>query len=139
MPSPYGALQRSSFGSFSPALTHRANVCHASGADWLPKRRFARRDDGGAGLIESRDQAFGGFGVVTVIVAEGLNQGGFFNVDAIEERRSGGDCGDGEAEPVAGMHADGKERQPKAEIRRMADEAIDAGAIELLRIENSDV
>ena len=102
-------LQRLSFVSFSRGTTHRANVCHASGADWLQNRRFARRDAGAAGLIEARDQAFGGFGVVTVIVAEGLNQGGFFNVDAIEKRRGGGDCGDGEAEPVAGMHADGKQ------------------------------
>lgn len=60
-------------------------------------------------------------------------------MNAIEDGRGGWHDGNGEAEPIAGMNADGQEDEDEAEVGRMADETIEAGTIEFLRIENGDV
>jgi hypothetical protein len=78
-------------------------------------------------------------GVVGILRAEGLKQGGFFDVNAVEERGGTGHEDDGEAEPIAGVQGHGEEDQQQAEIRRMADEAVKTGAVKLLRVEDGDV
>jgi hypothetical protein len=53
--------------------------------------------------VEAGEKAAGAFGVVGVIAAEGLQEGGFFYVDAVEEDGSAGDQDDDEAGPIAGV------------------------------------
>jgi len=89
--------------------------------------------------VEAGEQALGDAGIGDIFCAEGLMQGGFFDVDAVEDSGGAGRENYGEAEPIAGMQADGEEDEQQAEIGRMTNEAIKAGAIEFLRIEDSDV
>src|SRR5271170_4000866 len=76
--------------------------------------------------IDARDEAFGASAVVEEFLAEGVGEGGFLDMDAIEQRADGGDKYDGEGDPVAGLQADGGKDEHQSRVGRVADEAEEA-------------
>ena len=53
-------------------------------------------------------------GVGNVFCAEGLVQGGLFDVDAVEHGGDAGEKNDDEAKPIARMHGDCQESEKEA-------------------------
>ena len=73
------------------------------------------------------------------MLAKGMVEGDFLNVDAVKQRQRGGNEHDEQANPVARMNADGQENDQHAEVRRVPNPAIHSAAIDGLRRLNGDI
>ena len=82
--------------------------------------------------IDAGDEAFGLLAVGGVVVAEVGEEGGLFHVDAVKEGGGGGGEDGEEANPVAGVEADGEEQDEKAQVAGVADDAVEACALNRL-------
>jgi len=61
-----------------------------------------------ARLVDARDQAICDFAIGNVLLAEGLDQRRFFDVDAVKDSGGGWQEDNPQTEPIAGMQTDGK-------------------------------
>ena len=82
--------------------------------------------------IDAGDEAFGLLAVGGVVVAEVAEEGGLFHVDAVKEGGGGGGEDGEEADPVAGVEPDCKEEDQEAQVAGVADDAVEACALNRL-------